>query len=103
MKEERFEIQHMDRIRDALNEKLNQALALMSQKDASEAEVTLKINLEMRGDMYSWLPIIKWKTSLKVPMQISDTGTEGMVSRVYWDQERAAYMMEIEGVQERIG
>jgi hypothetical protein len=104
MKTVEFSIENMANARDALNNALAQAMTIMQQKNVSQATVGLTLELEMRQDgmLYSWTPAISYKTSVRVPLDIKDTGRVTGMSQVYWDQEAGGYVIRIEGEQVRI-
>lgn len=100
-KRQRFAIENMDRVREATNAALEQAMTLMQQKCVSEAAVTLTINLEIRDDggVNSYIPRIKYKTNVRVPMDIKNIGQVTDVSQLYWDQEAGGWSIRIDGEQ----
>ena len=105
MKKVPFTIENMEKAEEALNIALSQALSLISSNGVSEAKVNLSFSLEMRPDANdggSWIPNIKWKTSVQVPMKIDNVGSIPNAAHVYWDQDEAGYVMELTGEQLRI-
>ena len=104
MKTTVLSIEHMDQAREALNNALQLAMRLMQEKAAGEATVSMSISMEMRpdGGYASWIPVIRYKTGVKVPVEIKNVGQATNASQVYWDQDEMTYMMIIEGEQVRI-
>lgn len=101
MKQTQFTIENMDKVRTALNEALKEAMALMQKKNCDEADVSLGLHLEIKpdGGKNSWIPTIKYKTNVAVPMKVKKTGSQNNCSQVRWDEEQKAYMMSVSGEQ----
>lgn len=100
MKTVELKIENMANALEALNESLQLAARLIHEKNASEAAVTISIHMEMRPDGFaSWIPTIKYKTSVKVPVEIRNVGQATNAAQVYWDQEAMSFMMAIDGEQ----
>ena len=101
MKTTKFAIENMDKVSKALNDALREAMSLMQRKDCDEADVTLGIHLEMKpdGGQNSWIPTVKWKTNVAVPMKVKNTGSQTNLSQVRWDSESKAFMMCVSGEQ----
>ena len=104
MKREILGINELNHARDALDDALQSALTLMHQKSAEEATVTLAIAMEMRDDggAESWIPKIKYKVSVNVPVKYSLGGQATNASQVYWDRDLCKFMIATEGEQVRI-
>lgn len=101
MKTTQFTIENMDKVRNAVNEALSEAMKLMQRKSCDEADVTLGIHLELKpdGGNNSWIPTIKYKTNVAVPMKVKKTGSQTNCSQVRWDNDSKAYMMSVTGEQ----
>ena len=101
MKQTQFTIENMDKVRNAMNDALKEAMTLMQKKNCDEADVSLTINLAMKpdGGNMSWIPTIKYKTNVAVPMKVKKTGSQSGCSQVRWDEEKKAYMMSVSGEQ----
>lgn len=101
MKQTQFTIENMDKVRNAINEALKEAMSLMQKKNCDEADVTLGISLNMKpdGGSNSWIPTIKFKTNVAVPMKVKNTGSQSNCSQVRWDPDKKAYMMSVAGEQ----
>ena len=97
----KFAIENMENVKSALNAALDQAMTLMQQKMVSEAAVSLTINMEIRDDggVHSYIPNIKYKTNVRVPMDVKNIGTVTDVSQLYWDQDAGGWALRIEGEQ----
>lgn len=105
MKKVPFTIESMEKAREALNIALSQALSMISQNGVMEAKVGIVFNIEMRPDaegQVGWLPIIKYRTSVQVPMKIDNIGTITNATHVYWDRDQGGYVMELSGEQMRL-
>ena len=104
MKRVPFTIESMEKAREALNIALSQALSMISQNGVMEAKVGIVFNIEMRPDAETdgWLPIIKYRTSVQVPMKIDNGGTITNATHVYWDRDQGGYVMELSGEQMRL-
>ena len=101
MKQTQFTIENMDKVRTAMNEALKEAMTLMQKKNCDEADVTLALSLFMKpdGGKDSWIPTIKFKTNVAVPMKVKKTGSQTNCAQVRWDDEKKAYMMSVSGEQ----
>lgn len=97
-------IENLSGPREALNEALEQAMTLMQQKGVSESAVTLTISMEIRDDGgdYSYIPSFRFKTNVRVPMDVKNIGTVTDVSQLYWDQSAGGWQIRIEGEQMKI-
>lgn len=103
-KRARLAIENLGRPKEALNAALEQAMTLMQQKGVSEAAVTLTINMEIRDDggSCSYIPRMKYKTNVRVPMDVKNIGIVTDVSQLYWDQDAGGWQIRIEGEQMKI-
>ena len=81
----KFDIDHLKAAKQALDDALQNALTVMAQKGANEAAVSIMINIDMPGVGLdgTLVPQIKYKTSVKVPMDIRNIGTVTDVSQLY--------------------
>ena len=84
MKQTQFTIENMDKVRTAMNEALKEAMSLFMKPD---------------GGKDSWIPTIKYKTNVAVPMKVKKTGSQTNCAQVRWDDEKKAYMMSVSGEQ----
>ena len=101
VKQVALKIENMENAYCALNDALQNAMTIMVQKAASEATIALTINIDMPGvDVTGrMVPMIKYKTSVKVPVDVKNIGTVGNVGQLYWDQDEHVWMMSLEGEQ----
>lgn len=104
MKNELLTIDSVVGAKQALNRALQMAVLLMYQKDAEEATVSMNISLELHPGMLdrSWTPNIKFKTNVRVPMDVKEQGAERGMTQLYWDQDEQGWMVSIEGEQMKI-
>lgn len=100
----KFAIDNLIAAKEALNDALQNALTVMAQKGASEAAVSIMINIDMPGIGLdgTMVPQIKYKTSVKVPLDIKNIGCVKDVSQLYWDQDVGGWTIRIEGEQMKI-
>jgi len=101
MKQVPLKIENMDNAYKALNDALQNAMTLMAQKAADEATISLTINMDLPGSDVSGrlVPSIKYRTSVKVPVDIKNIGTVTNVAQLYWDQDTHGWMVSIQGEQ----
>lgn len=101
MKKMEMRIENMDQALAALNDALQQAMTLIYQKAAGEATVGLTISMEMSEgpESMSWYPSIKYKTSVRVPVEIRNTGNAINAQQVKWDNDERLFVMMVEGEQ----
>ncbi len=93
-------IDEMAEAKQALDLALQRALAVMQQKQAFECTVSLKVSIEL--DPISNFPDIKYKTNIRVPVEMSENGTAVKASMVEWDDVRQTYMLVVDGEQMKI-
>ena len=91
-----FTIEEMSGAREGLNNALQRAKLIMAQKDVDEATVTLAIHIE---ETPSGAAKMTYKSSVRVPMEIKDTGTAVNLSMIEWDEDLHAFVMVIDGEQ----
>ena len=91
-----FTIEAMGGARQGLNNALQRAKLIMEQKDVAEATVTLSIHIE---ESPSGAAKMTYKSSVRVPMEIKDTGTAADLSMIEWDEDLQAFVMVIDGEQ----
>lgn len=102
MKKLPFTIESMTKAQESLNIALAQAMSLISANKAEEAKVSLTFSIGMKPDMddgHSFIPDIRWKTSVQIPMKIENNGSLPEAAHVYWDQAEGGYVMELAGEQ----
>lgn len=100
MKTVPMKIEHMGNAFEALNDALQNAMTLMMQKAATEATIGITINLDMPS--MDGRPQIKYKTSVKVPVDVRSLGTVTNVAQLYWDQDTRQWMVRLDGEQIRM-
>ena len=97
MKRVRMEIEQMTAALEALNTAIQRAMLVMNQKNVSEATAAIAIKIEV--DPISDHPKITYKTSIRVPIEMTDKGTAVHASQIYWDEEIHAFCLEVDGEQ----
>lgn len=90
-------IEQMPQALEALNSALQRALMVMNQKNVDEA--TASISIKMNIDRVSNFPKVDYKTSIRVPIEMTDKGVAVKASQIYWDEDLRSFVMEVEGEQ----
>lgn len=101
MKQTKLAIENMDKVRNAMNDALKEAMVLMQKKNCDEADVSLALHMEMKPDAgeMSWRPTINYKTTVSVPTKVKKTGSQANCSQVRYDSSVNAYIMSVTGEQ----
>lgn len=99
MKRVKMRIEEMPGALDGLNNALQNAMVIMSQKNVTEATASISIKIEL--DAMS-RPKITYKSTIRVPMEIKETGTAVNAAQVYWDEDLHSFAMEITGEQVKL-
>lgn len=97
MKRVKMSIEEMPGALEALNNALQHAMMIMNQKNVTEATAAISIKIDL--DAMSDRPKITYKSSIRVPMEIKETGTAVNAAQVYWDEDLHSFAMEITGEQ----
>ena len=100
MKKVKMELEQMPEAREAFNSALQRALMIMHQKNVNEVTTAISIKIEL--DTVSAYPRITYKTTIRVPMEITDKGTAVKASQIYWDEDLRSFALEIDGEQVKI-
>lgn len=100
MKKTLLEITEMPEALAAYNSALQRAMLVMRQKNVYEATAAITVKIEI--DPLSDRPKVTYKTSVRVPIEITDKGTAVKASQIYWDEDMRSFVMEIDGEQIRM-
>jgi hypothetical protein len=90
-------IEQMPQALEALNSALQRALMVMNQKNVDEATASISIKINM--DWKNGSPKVEYKTSIRVPIEMTDKGNAVNASQIYWDEDLRSFVMEVEGEQ----
>ena len=101
MKRVKMSIEERPGALEALNSAIQRAIMLMNQKAVNEATAAISIKIEV--DPISDHPKIAYKTSIRVPIEMTDKGTAVHASQIYWDEELHAFCLEVDGEQVKLG
>lgn len=93
----RMRIEEMPAALEALNNSIQRAVLLMSQKNVAEATASISIQIEI--DPISSHPRIHFKTAVRVPIELSDKGQAVNASQVEWDPDLNSFVMLVDGEQ----
>ena len=96
----RMRIEDMPEALEALNSSIQRAVMMMSQKDVAEATASIAINIWI--DPISNYPKINYKTSVRMPLEITDKGVAVKASQIEWDADIQSFVMTVDGEQVRI-
>lgn len=100
MKRVPMTIEEMDGAREAMNSALQRAVMIMEQKNVSEATATIAVRIAM--DPMGGRPEFTYKTTVRVPVEISDKGTAVKASQIEWDEDLRAFVLLMDGEQIKI-
>ena len=100
MKKVKLGIEEMPQALEALNNALQRALLVMHQKNVDEATASISIKINM--DWRNGCPKVEYKTSIRVPIEMTDKGSAVQAQQIYWDEDLRSFVMEVEGEQMRI-
>jgi len=100
MKTVPMNIDEMTRAKVALDQAIQRAMMIMTQKAAFESTVTLKLVFEI--DPISNYPKIHYKTNIRVPIELGENGQAVNASAIEWDEDKQRWMMDVEGEQMEI-
>ena len=100
MKKVIMKIQEMPQALAALNMALQRALLVMTQKAVDEATASISIKINM--DSMNGRPKVEYKTSIRVPIEMTDKGDAVKPAQIYWDEDIRSFVMEVEGEQMKI-
>ena len=84
----------------AYNSALQNAMLVMQQKNVYEATAAIAVKIEINP--LTDYPKVTYKTSVRVPIEITDKGTAVKASQICWDDDKHSFVMEIEGEQVRL-
>ncbi len=100
MKKVTMEIEQMPEALNAFNSALQRALMVMNQKNVNEATAAITVKFEI--DPISSHPRVTYKTSIRVPIEMTDKGTAVKASQIYWDEDLRSFVMELDGEQVKL-
>lgn len=100
MKTVKMEIEQMPEALVAFNNALQRAMLIMNQKNVNEATAAITVKIDI--DPLSGHPKVTYKTSIRVPIEMTDKGTAVKASQIYWDEDMRSFVMELDGEQVRL-
>ena len=100
MKRVPMTIEEMPSALEALNNSIQLAMMNMIQKGVSEATAAISVHIEV--DPISGHPKIDFKTTVRVPIEMSDKGSAVRASQIEWDEDLHSFVMLIDGEQVKI-